>query len=111
VPDHTQDEPRIVRSEDIPEAERERRIAESLRSIGALTDGDIDFSDIPEITDWSNAIRGWFSDAPHVEIRLRIDRETLRWILGEYGEFQTSINDALRSHMNSQIAKGRGMRS
>ncbi len=75
------EEERIVRSEDISTVERERRIAESLARLDAMTDDDIDLSDIPEITDWSNAIRGWFSDSPQVEIRLRIDRDVLRWIL------------------------------
>jgi uncharacterized protein (DUF4415 family) len=96
------EEERIVRSEDISTVERERRIAESLARLDAMTDDDIDLSDIPEITDWSNAIRGWFSDSPQVEIRLRIDRDVLRWILHRHGEFQTAINVALREHVERE---------
>lgn len=97
-------EGRIVRSEDIPQAERERRIAESLARLDAMSDDDIDFSDMPEITDWSNAIRGLFTDSAQVEVNVRIDRDVMRWIIRQPGYFPTVINDALRDYMERHRA-------
>lgn len=77
----------------------ERRKADDLARLDAMTDEDIDLSDMPEITDWSNAVRGLFSDSPQAEIRLRIDRDVILWILRWHGEYQTAINAALREHM------------
>ena len=58
-----------------------RRKSEDLARLDAMNDEDIDLSDMPEITDWSNAVRGLFSDSPQAEIKLRIDRDVIRWIL------------------------------
>ena len=95
---------RIVRSEDIPLAERERIIAEDLARLAAMSDDDIDYSDIPEVTDWSNSIRGLFTDSAQVEVRVRIDRDVLRWIIRQPGYFPTVINDALRDYMERHRA-------
>lgn len=92
-------EARIVRSEDIPEEERERRIAESIRAIDAIRDEDIDLSDSPEVTDFSNSIRGLFTDSAQVEVKVRIDRDVLRWILRQSSDFPAVINLALRDYM------------
>lgn len=64
-----------------------------------MNDEDIDLSDMPEITDWSNAVRGLFSDSPQAEIRLHIDRDVLHWFKLSHERYQTAINAALREHM------------
>ncbi len=76
-----------------------RRKSEDLARLDAMNDEDIDLSDMPEITDWSNAVRGLFSDSPQAEIKLRIDRDVIRWILCRHGEYQMAINAVLREHM------------
>ena len=36
------------------------RLARELESLRRMKDEEIDFSDIPEVTDWSKAVRGKF---------------------------------------------------
>lgn len=43
---------------DLPPLTTEQRVA--LDRLAKLSDDDIDLSDIPEVTDWSGAIRGGF---------------------------------------------------
>jgi len=94
-------EERIVRSEDIPEEEREQRIAESIKAIDAIRDEDIDLSDMPEITDeqWSRAVRNPYFRPVKDQVTLRIDRDVLAWFRHTAEKYQTAINAALREHV------------
>ncbi len=94
-------EERIVRSEDIPEEEREQRIAESIKAIDAIRDEDIDLSDMPEITDeqWSRAVRNPYFRPAKDQVTLRIDRDVLAWFRHTEEKYQTAINAALREHV------------
>lgn len=100
-------EERVVSSEDIPEQERARRIAESEARLAEMSDEDIDLSDIPEITDeqWSRAVRNPYFRPVKDQVTLRIDRDVLRWILRQPGHFETVINAALREHMERERAR------
>lgn len=85
---------------------------ENLARLDAMSDDDIDFSDIPLKTDWSNAIR--FRDR-HLyrpvkqQVTLRLDADILHWFKarqrGKRG-YQTAINAALREVVERERGKG-----
>ncbi|MCL2713804.1 MAG: BrnA antitoxin family protein [Alphaproteobacteria bacterium] len=60
----------------------------------------IDTSDMPEITDWTDARRGLVYRPLKTMLSLRIDADVVGWFKsrGENG-YQTRINAALREHM------------
>ena len=71
-------------------------LAESAR-IAAMSDDDIDFSDIPLKLDWSNAERGKFYRPVKQQVTLRLDADVLHWFKSRGGPgYQTRINAALR---------------
>jgi uncharacterized protein (DUF4415 family) len=62
-------------------------------------DSDIDYSDIPPLTDEQLA---QFRRAPKVLVAARLDREVYDW-LKQYGEgYSTRINNILRAVMEQQ---------
>lgn len=50
-----------------------------LAVLEALPDEDIDTSDIPEATDWSDAVRGKFYRPVKKAISLRVDADIIAW--------------------------------
>lgn len=90
--------------ESITNEERDRIIAEDLARLGAMTDEDIDFSDIPEMTDeqWSRSVRGKFYRPVKEQVTLRIDADVIAWFKQNEDKYQTAINAALREHVERQ---------
>ncbi|MBX9926802.1 MAG: BrnA antitoxin family protein [Hyphomicrobiaceae bacterium] len=70
-----------------------------LKRLSEMTDADIDFSDIPEQTDWSGAEVGKFYRPVKKQITLRIDADVLAWFKAKGGKYQTDVNRVLRDHM------------
>ena len=62
----------------------------------------IDFSDMPEVTDWSNAVRGRFYRPVKRQITLRIDSDILAHFQRGGPGYQTRINEALRKLVNTK---------
>ena len=62
----------------------------------------IDTSDIPEVDDhfWENAkvVEPWSKK----DISIRLDEDVLEWFKSQGTEYQTLINDVLRSYVNAQ---------
>ena len=83
-------------------------IAANLAEIAAMRDEDIDLSDMPEITDWSNAVRGKFYRPVKQQLTLRLDADVVHWFKthaeGERG-YQTKINAALRAFVSDQVKR------
>jgi uncharacterized protein (DUF4415 family) len=83
-------------------------IAENLKEIEAMGDDDIDLSDMPEITDWSNAVRGKFYRPVKQQLTLRLDADVVHWFKthadGERG-YQTKINAALRRYVEDEVKR------
>lgn len=77
-----------------------------LDRLAAMPDEDIDLSDMPEITDWSNAVRGKFYRPVKQQLTLRLDAYVVHWFKthaeGERG-YQTKINAALRRFVEEQV--------
>ena len=67
-----------------------------------MKDEDIDFSDIPEITDWSNAVRGKFYRPIKKSLTIRVDADVLAWLKSQGKGYQTRINSLLREAMRSE---------
>lgn len=70
-----------------------------------LTDDEIDFSDMEEITPelFAQAIvrRGLKPMPKKEQITLRVDSDVLRWFKSQGKGYQTRINDLLRAYMNA----------
>ncbi len=77
-----------------------------LREIKAISDKQIDYSDIPE-TDaafWAKATL--HMPEPKQGVYLRIDPEVLRWFRKNGRGYQTRMNAVLRSYMVSRSSAG-----
>jgi uncharacterized protein (DUF4415 family) len=64
-----------------------------------MKDEDIDLSDIPEITDWSNAVRGKFYRPVKQSLTIRLDADVIAWLKSQGAGYQTRINNLLRNAM------------
>ena len=71
-----------------------------------MKDEDIDFSDIPEITNWSNAIRGKFYRPIKKSLTIRVDADVLAWLKSQGKGYQTRINSLLREAMEHPGRRG-----
>jgi uncharacterized protein (DUF4415 family) len=76
---------------------RKREIA----AIAAKTDATIDFSDMPEVLDWSDAEVGKFYRPTKRPVTIRLDDDVIDW-LKSYGRgYQTKANMLLRHAMEA----------
>jgi uncharacterized protein (DUF4415 family) len=57
-----------------------KKLEKELRALKAMSDDDIDFSDIPERTDWTGAIVGRFYHPFKTSLTIRIDEDVLAWL-------------------------------
>lgn len=78
-----------------------------LEKLAAMTDEDIDLSDIPEKLDWSNAERGRFYRPVKQQLTLRLDADVVHWFKthAKGGGYQTRINQALRDYVEERRRK------
>ena len=70
------------------------------KDLEAMTDGDIDTSDIPELDD------AFFKQAeirvpPKQSVTIRLDTDVLTWFKSQGQGYQTRINKLLRVYMNA----------
>ena len=87
-----------------------------LLALAAMSDDEIDTSDIPEITDWSNAKRGVFRDGQVVKQQVTLwfedlDDEVVAWLQANAHDvpgYQALINQALLEHVRRED-KARGL--
>ena len=73
--------------------------AKQLAALSKMKDEDIDLSDIPEITDWSNAVRGKFYRPVKQSLTIRLDADVIAWLKSQGSGYQTRINSLLRNAM------------
>ncbi len=72
---------------------------ERLRS---MKDEDIDFSDIPKLSE--EFIRGMVWVGPKVPVSLRVDPDVMAWFKRHGRGYQTRINAVLRAYVSAQKA-------
>ena len=73
----------------------------NLKRLASRPDSEIDFSDIPELTDeqWKNAARGRFYRPVKQQITARVDADVLEWLKSQGAGYQSRINAILRREM------------
>jgi uncharacterized protein (DUF4415 family) len=80
---------------------RKRKLAK----LAERTDSEIDYSDIPPLTEkfWQNAVRNPFYRPVKKQITLRLDADVIAW-LREHGKgYQTRANALLRAAMLDKL--------
>jgi uncharacterized protein (DUF4415 family) len=83
-------------------------ILAELARIEAMRDEDIDLSDMPEVLDWSNGVRGKFYRPVKQQVTLRLDADVINWFRTQQDNargYQTRINAALRTVMEAERRK------
>jgi uncharacterized protein (DUF4415 family) len=79
-------------------AARKRDIA----ALAAKAETDIDFTEMPEVRDWSGAEMGRFFRPAKQPVTIRLDSDVIHW-LKSYGRgYQTRANLLLRHAMEAQ---------
>jgi len=77
-------------------------LEEQIANMKQKDDKDIDFSDIPEILDWSGVVRGKFYRPVKRHVTLRLDADVLEWFKSKHPRYQSAINTVLRRHIHAQ---------
>jgi uncharacterized protein (DUF4415 family) len=72
-----------------------------LAGLAARPDSEIDFSDIPPLTEefWKNAARGQYYKPIKTSTTVRIDSDVLAWLRAQGKGYQSRINAILRRKM------------
>lgn len=71
----------------------------ALEAVASIPDSEIDTSDMPEVTDWSGAVRGGLYRPVKRLTSLRLDADLLEWFKRDGEGYQTRINAALREYV------------
>jgi uncharacterized protein (DUF4415 family) len=76
-----------------------------LRTLFARPDSEIDYSDIPQLTEdfWENAVRGRFYKPVKRQITARVDADVLEWLKSQGKGYQSRINAILRREMLASV--------
>ncbi len=80
-----------------------------IRAIAAKRDADIDFSDAPEVLDWSGSEIGKFYRPVKKPVTMRLDADVIAWLKSGGRGYQTKANWLLRhamAHYSSQDSAG-----
>ena len=84
-----------------------------LAALAAMSDDEIDTSDIPEVTDWSNAKRGVFHNGQVVKQQVTLwfedlDHDVVAWLQAnahDVSGYKALINHVLREHVRREKAR------
>jgi uncharacterized protein (DUF4415 family) len=76
-----------------------------LRKLADLPDSEIDYSDIPPLTEkfWRNAVRNPWYRPRKQQVTLRIDADVLAWLKHGGKGYQSRLNSVLRDAMIHQL--------
>lgn len=98
---------RMVRytSESLPPISEEER--EQLKELSTRPDGEIDTSDIPELTpeQWKGAVRGKFYRPMKQQVTAQLDVDVLAWLKSQGDEYQVRMNAILRREMLASLRR------
>ena len=84
-----------------------RKQKKELAAVAALRDAQIDFSDAPEMREWSRAVVGKFYRPIKKSLTIRLDADVLAWLKAQGRGYQTRINKLLRAAMDSRSRRRR----
>jgi uncharacterized protein (DUF4415 family) len=97
---------KIVRKT-LAEARLNRTPRAELERLANRPDSEIDYSDIPELTEkfWENAVMGRFYRPVKKQVTVRIDADVLEWLREKAPEgYQSRLNKVLRDVMLEDLA-------
>lgn len=80
----------------------DKKLTDELAALAAMSDEEIDLSDIPEITDWNKPIIGRFYRPVKETVTIRLDADVLDWLKKGGKGYQTRVNRILRAVMEQQ---------
>ena len=82
-----------------------RGVSANLRSVAAIKDEDIDFSDIPELTakDFERAIENPYYRPVKKAVSARLDADVIAWLKSKGDGYQTRMNQLLRKAMLQEV--------
>lgn len=70
-----------------------------IAGIGAMSDEEIDLTEMPEVIDWSGAEIGKFYRPAKKSVTIRLDADVLQWLKAYGRGYQTRVNGLLRHAM------------
>ena len=79
----------------------DKEVGRQLAALAAMRDEDIDFSDIPEITEeqFRRGVRGLFYRPVKKPVTMRLDADVIAWLKEDGKGYQTKANSLLRREM------------
>ena len=87
----------MVRVKGVPELTEAQR--ENLKRLAERPDDEIDYSDIPEITDFNGFEVGKFYRPLKEAVTVRLDADVVHWLKRDGKGYQTRLNAILRREM------------
>ncbi len=87
----------IVRVKGVPKLTEAQ--LENLKRLAERPDDEIDYSDIPEITDFSGFEVGKFYRPVKEAVTVRLDADVVHWLKRDGKGYQTRLNAILRREM------------
>ena len=79
-----------------------KKLGTDFKRLDTMTDAEIDFSDIPEMTPEMFAkgiIRRGLKPITKHQLTLRLDSDVIEWFRGQGNGYQTKMNALLRAYM------------
>jgi uncharacterized protein (DUF4415 family) len=73
-----------------------------LAALKRMPDNEINLTDIPEISNWRNAVVGKFYRPIKTPVTIRVDADVLAWLKRQGRGYQTRINQLLRQAMEAK---------
>jgi uncharacterized protein (DUF4415 family) len=82
---------------------RKRRLAQ----VAAQPDSQIDFSEIPPLTEkfWKNAARNPFRRRAKQQLTVRLDADVVAWLQRPGADYQSRLNGLVRKAMQGEIRR------
>src|SRR5262249_40892305 len=80
-----------------------RKLDNEIKALLRLPDDKIDTSDIPVVTDWSNAVVGKFYRPLKEPVTIRLDADILAWLKAQGPAYQPRINALLREALRRRL--------
>ena len=75
---------------------------EEITKLSGMADEDIDYSDIPPVEDWSDAVVGKFFRPIKQSVTIRLDADVVSWLKEDGKGYQSRANTLLRAAMERQ---------
>ncbi len=69
----------------------------------AMGDHGIDLSEMPEVTEWSGAVRGAYLRQTKMPLSVWLDADIVTWLKGLGPGYEARMNSVLRDDMNQRL--------